>query len=115
MSSPKWWQARAAAVRARCDGPWPWWKGLVPEALVAGGAARHEGLHRAHGLARAGLGLDIGEERLELVADERLLLQQPGGDAVEDVAVLLQQPQRLLVGHIGQACLPLVAQALRLL
>src|SRR5919197_3625507 len=71
--------------------------------------------HGSDRLARAGLGLDVGEEPLDLVADERLLLEQRRREAVERAAVLGQQADRLVVRLVGEPSLLLVAEALRLL
>ena len=58
---------------------------------------------------------DVGEHRLHLVANERFLLEERVREPVERGAVLRDQPDRLLVGVVGQAGLLLVAQPLRLL
>jgi hypothetical protein len=42
-----------------------------------------DGLRSAHTVGRVRLGLDVDEKRFELVAQERLSLEQGGGDAVE--------------------------------
>ena len=60
-------------------------------------AGQFAGLGRDHarhadGLRGARLGLDVLDQRLQLVPDERLLLEQRGGDAVERRPVLAQQP-----------------------
>ena len=52
---------------------------------------------------------------VDLVALERLLLEQRRGQHVQVVAVHRHQPQRLGVGAVGDLALLVVAQALRLL
>jgi len=59
------------------------------------GSVGRDGTHRADGLARMRLGLEVGDERLDLLAHERLLLEQRSRDAVERAAVLVQQPQMM--------------------
>src|SRR5205085_10703027 len=54
---------------------------------------RSDGADRSHGFARVRLGLEVGDERLDLVADESLLLEQRAGDPVEGAAVLAQEPR----------------------
>src|SRR6476660_2956907 len=77
--------------------------------------ARAESAHDADGVGRARLGLDAPEERRELVAVERLLLEQRRRDAVERGPVLADEPHRLVMGAVGQTPLLAVAQSLRLL
>src|SRR5256714_8374174 len=73
------------------------------------------GTNRSDRVARVRLRLDVGDERLDLIAHERLFLEQRAGDPVECASVLAQQAQGLVVGFVGEASLLLVAQALRLL
>src|SRR5919108_2005229 len=61
------------------------------------------------------LGLDVGDAGEDLVADERLLLEQRIGEAVERGTVLREQADGLVVGTVGQTRLLHVAQPLRLL
>src|SRR2546429_2984700 len=71
------------------------------------------GTNRSDRVARVRLGLDVGDERLDLIAHKRLFLEQRAGDPVECAPVLAQQAQGLVVGLVGEAGLLLVAQALR--
>src|SRR5437868_7048915 len=77
--------------------------------------ARRQGADDADlsGLAR--LRLDVGQQRLELVAHERLLLEERAGEAVERRSVLLQELERAVERLVGQARLLDVAESLRLL
>ena len=72
-ATPRWWMPCAATPRDATD------------RLLGSADART----RADGLGRARLGLDVGEERAELVAVERLVLEQRLRDPVERGAVLL--------------------------
>src|SRR5687768_30937 len=98
-ATPTWWMPR---TRTRA---------MLLGALVA----QWQGTHGADGLRGLRLRLDVGEERLELRAVERLLLEQRLGDPVERVSVLQEKPLRLVVRLVGQSRLLRVAQTLRLL
>src|SRR3712207_2961479 len=70
---------------------------------------------RADGLARARLRLHVREQRLDLLANERLLLEERVRDPVERRAVLRDEAQRLGVRLVREAGLLGVARLLRLL
>src|SRR5262249_12996389 len=76
---------------------------------------RLERLDGADGFGSVRLARDRGEQLAQLGAGERLLLQQRVGDAVEQGAVLREEPDRLGVGVVCQPALFGVAEALRLL
>src|SRR6266536_6609501 len=65
----------------------------------------------------AGTGLDrnVGQQGLDFLAHERLLLEQRLCDAIECDAMLREQANCLLERMVGQPCLLLVAETLRLL
>ena len=58
------------------------------DATRAGSVAHGQSAHGADGLGRVRLRHDVGEQRLELGAIERLLLEQRGRHAIERGAVL---------------------------
>src|SRR4029450_2719146 len=77
-------------------------------------AQRHN-LRHADEVARARLDSGVGEQALDLLAYERLLLEQRVGHAIERGAVLAQQPYGLGERMVGESRLLAVAQPLRLL
>src|SRR6266542_5816313 len=76
---------------------------------------RHYYLRHADEVARSRLHSRVGEEALDLVAHERLLLEQRARDTVERRAVLAQQAHGLGEGVIRETRLLAVAEPLRLL
>src|SRR5215470_2851661 len=106
-ATPRWWIRFARKTRRMLSAA-----GGSPVGRFFGARQRNDA---ADGLARARLGLDVGQEREHLRADERLLLEQRLGEAVERDAVLRDQPHGLLVGVVGEPRLFLVADPLRLL
>src|SRR5918996_1121528 len=95
---PTWWMARAC----------------TPAMLPPVGLGR-EHPNGADGLARVRLGRHVAEQREQLLALERLPLEQGRGDAVEGGPVLAQQADGLLVGGVGEPGLLQVAEPLGLL
>src|ERR687891_69000 len=89
---PTWWMPRA------CTRPM----------LLVG--ARRKQLDGADRLGRVRLGLDVGQQHEQLVPLERLLLEQPLRQTVEGRPVLLEQPDRFLVGLVREPRLLGVAE-----
>src|SRR5438093_160786 len=99
-----------------------WWRPPTgTRAMLPAGSSPRAGLalvqrpDDADRLGGARLGLDVAEDREQLVARERLLLEQRVRDAVEERAMLRDQPNRLTVRLVGEPRLLLVAHAFRLL
>src|SRR5207248_8960307 len=105
--------SRYARWRVRREGRGPNPRARETELPSVG--ERDDRLRGAHGLRRGRLRADVCEQRLHLLATERLALEQHRGDPVERRAVLDEQPQRVLVRLVGEPRLLAVPHSLGLL